>query len=235
MVSYQDSAVNIETRYTVEFVNNKKDWDYICKGIFNHGEPWDRYQSRKYSSLDDAITFYLVHYFSDATYDVRLFEEILLDGKVVRETYFDSSSLGHYIRSNINKAMEDEILKLRDGSRDTQELISKYDAFIEKYNANKTFKEFCESMGDAMNNKEELNMNSNPKKSGLGKYAGVHGVVFKNDVMPAAPARELSARLAEKPATCRWIPMRNLRSASSGMTGSVRLRLKPLKRHGSAL
>lgn len=60
MVSYQDSAVNIETRYTVEFVNNKKDWDYICKGIFNHGEPWDRYQSRKYSSLDDAITFYLM-------------------------------------------------------------------------------------------------------------------------------------------------------------------------------
>lgn len=72
MVSYQDSAVDIETRYTVEFVNNKKDWDYICKGIFNHGEPWERYQSRKYSSLDDAITFYLVHYFSDATYDVRL-------------------------------------------------------------------------------------------------------------------------------------------------------------------
>ena len=96
-----------------------------------------------------STTFYLVHYFSDATYDVRLFEEILLDGKVVRETYFDSSSLGHYIRSNINKAMEDEILKLREGSRDTQELISKYDAFIEKYNVNKTFKEFCESMGDA--------------------------------------------------------------------------------------
>ena len=47
MVSYQDSAVDIETRYTVEFVNNKKDWDYICKGIFNHGEPWERYQSRK--------------------------------------------------------------------------------------------------------------------------------------------------------------------------------------------
>ena len=42
MVSYQDSAVDIETRYAVEFVNNKKDWDYICKGIFNHGEPWER-------------------------------------------------------------------------------------------------------------------------------------------------------------------------------------------------
>lgn len=78
-------------------------------------------------------------------------------------------------------------------------------------------------------------MNSNPKKSGLGKYAGVHGVVFKNDVMPAAPAKGVIGKAGGKPATCRWIPMRNLRSASSGMTGSVRLRLKPLKRHGSAL
>lgn len=29
-------------------------------------------------------------------------------------------------------------------------------------------------------------MNSNMKKSGLGKYADVHGVVFKNSVQPAA-------------------------------------------------
>ena len=51
-----------------------------------------------------------------------------------------------------------------------------------------------------MNNKEELNMNSNPKKSGLGKYAGVHGVVFKNDVMPAAPAKGVIGKAGGK--TC---------------------------------
>lgn len=149
MVSFKDSAVDIETRYTVEFVNNKKDWDYICKGIFNHGEPWERYQSRKYSSLDDAITAYLAHYFSDATYDVRLFEEILLDGNVVREAYLDSSSLGYYIKNNVSKSMQNNIARLEDGVRKSQELISKYEAFIEKYNAEKTFKEFCESMGSA--------------------------------------------------------------------------------------
>ena len=32
-------------------------------------------------------------------------------------------------------------------------------------------------------------MNSNMKKSGLGKYAGVHGVVFKNSVQPAAVSK----------------------------------------------
>lgn len=32
-------------------------------------------------------------------------------------------------------------------------------------------------------------MNSNMKKSGLGKYTGVHGVVFKNSVQPAAVSK----------------------------------------------
>lgn len=32
-------------------------------------------------------------------------------------------------------------------------------------------------------------MNSNMKKYGLGKYAGVHGVVFKNPVQPAAASK----------------------------------------------
>lgn len=43
-------------------------------------------------------------------------------------------------------------------------------------------------------------MNSNLKKSGLGKYAGVHGVVFKNDVMPAAPAKGVIGKAGGK--TC---------------------------------
>lgn len=32
-------------------------------------------------------------------------------------------------------------------------------------------------------------MNSNMKKSGLGKYFGVHGVVFKNSVQPAVVSK----------------------------------------------
>ncbi len=32
-------------------------------------------------------------------------------------------------------------------------------------------------------------MNSNMKKSGLGKYSGVHGVVFKNSVQPAVVSK----------------------------------------------
>ena len=43
-------------------------------------------------------------------------------------------------------------------------------------------------------------MNSNPKKSGLGKYAGVHGVIVKNDVMPAAPAKGVMGKAGGK--TC---------------------------------
>lgn len=69
-------------------------------------------------------------------------------------------------------------------------------------------------------------MNSNPKKSGLGKYAGVHGVVFKNDVMPAAPAKGVIGKAGGK--TCN-MPM------DSDAEFEKRVKLKPLKRHGSAL
>ena len=29
MVAYKDSSVDIETKYTVEVVDDKKDWDYM--------------------------------------------------------------------------------------------------------------------------------------------------------------------------------------------------------------
>ena len=76
-------------------------------------------------------------------------------------------------------------------------------------------------------------MNSNLKKSGLGKYAGVHGVVFKNDVMPAAPAKGVIGKAGGK--TCNMPMDSDAEFEKRVKTGSVRLRLKPLKRHGSAL
>lgn len=43
-------------------------------------------------------------------------------------------------------------------------------------------------------------MSINLKKSGLGKYADVHGVVFRNDVMPAAPVKGIVGKAGGK--TC---------------------------------
>lgn len=42
-------------------------------------------------------------------------------------------------------------------------------------------------------------MNSNMKKSGLGKYAGVHGVVFKNSVQPAAVSKGVIGKGGGRP------------------------------------
>ena len=55
-------------------------------------------------------------------------------------------------------------------------------------------------------------MNSNMKKSGLGKYAGVHGVVFKNSVQPAAVSKGVIGKGGGKTCNALWIPMRSLRS-----------------------
>ena len=67
-------------------------------------------------------------------------------------------------------------------------------------------------------------MNSNLKKSGLGKYAGVHGVVFKNDVMPAAPAKGVIGKAGGK--TCN-MPMDSEKARLSAVKNETEVEAVP--------
>ena len=48
MISYQKENSGLEICYSLEYIDNKKDFDYISSGKFNRGEPWERYK-KKYS------------------------------------------------------------------------------------------------------------------------------------------------------------------------------------------
>ena len=37
MVTYQKKGVRLEIHYTVEYIDNKKDWEYVCSGSIKHG------------------------------------------------------------------------------------------------------------------------------------------------------------------------------------------------------
>lgn len=41
-----DGDKKIETKYTAEFVTDKKDYAYIIGGRYNDGEPWEKYQKK---------------------------------------------------------------------------------------------------------------------------------------------------------------------------------------------
>lgn len=109
MITYQKENSGLEIRYSLEYIDNKKDFDYISSGKFSRGEPWERYKKKAYSSLDEAMSYYVLYLFNPQIYDVKLFEEILIDGETVREAYIEPVStfswrLKKILNQDLNRA-----------------------------------------------------------------------------------------------------------------------------------
>ena len=131
MISYKDGSVDIKTVYTVEYIDNKKDLDYINSGSIAYGEPWERYKTKQFDNLDDAISQYMIYYFSKDIYVLKLFEEIKLNGETVRESYFEPIlGLGGAIRRYINNSNKEE----KDNIKQLEEENKKYKDFLLKHN-----------------------------------------------------------------------------------------------------
>lgn len=114
MVTYthKDYENRLETRYTVEYIDNQKDMDYVQSGSISLSEPWERYKKRTYNSIDDATSFYMISLFNTVILDVKLWEEILLDGETIRESYIEpDSTLGSTLKQIINKNMQEDARK----------------------------------------------------------------------------------------------------------------------------
>ena len=131
MISYKDKSIDIKTVYTIEYIDNKKDLDYINSGNIAYGEPWERYKTKQYDNLDNAISQYMIYYFSKDIYDLKLFEEIKLNGETIRESFFEPThGLGGAIRRHINNSNKEE----KDEIKQLEEENKKYKKFLKKYN-----------------------------------------------------------------------------------------------------
>ena len=109
MISYQKENSGLEIRYSLEYIDNKKDFDYISSGKFSRGEPWERYKKKAYSSLDEAMSYYVLYLFNPQIYAVKLFEEVLIDEETVREAYIEpiptfSWRLKKILNQDLNRA-----------------------------------------------------------------------------------------------------------------------------------
>ena len=108
MITYRGNKA-LDTRYILEYIDNQKDLAYVNSGRFDKGEPWKRYKKKEYSSLDEAMSHYILYLFNPQIYDVRLFEEILIDGETVREAYIEPVptfewSLKEILNQDLNRA-----------------------------------------------------------------------------------------------------------------------------------
>lgn len=78
-----NEGVNLKTLYTIEYITNKRDFEHAYDG--RHPAPWELYLKYQTEDLQQAMTAFLAHYASALTYDVKLFEEIYVNGELIRE------------------------------------------------------------------------------------------------------------------------------------------------------
>ena len=128
MISYQKENSGLEIRYSLEYIDNKKDFDYISSGKFSRGEPWERYKKKAYSSLDEAMSYYVLYLFNPQIYAVKLFEEVLIDGETVREAYIEPIPT---LKWTLKKILNQDLNRANEKIEDLEKVNSLNQGFID--------------------------------------------------------------------------------------------------------
>ena len=117
---------NLRINYHVEIINDAKTWDKFLKatGSLNapHSDaPWELYTSKDFDSFEKALEYYMVWYVSDSCYDIKMWEEIYLDDKMIYEEYCEPDSCTRSeMRRMLDKGTYD---RLNNYDRQTKELL----------------------------------------------------------------------------------------------------------------
>ena len=144
MVSWTGKK-KIETRYVVEFITDKNEMEYVLSGRSDKGEPWERYQKKRFDDLEKALEFLMSGLVNEEILDIRMFEQILVDGDLQRETIVESTAtLRYYLRSNVDKQMKQEIESLHNRLDDLEASNGMMYGFINSHHADDLLKEYAE-------------------------------------------------------------------------------------------
>lgn len=78
---YKAEGKDIKTLYTIEYTRDQKVFDIMPTAKFTD----DMLDKKQFDYLEDAISFWNSLYYDETVLHVMLFEQILLDGKIVLE------------------------------------------------------------------------------------------------------------------------------------------------------
>lgn len=81
------NAGTVETKYEVEYINDEK-----TKQKFDKTGDIELYSKRECDNISDAITFYLTWFISDKCHDIKLWEQVFVNGEMVLEQSIDPNS-----------------------------------------------------------------------------------------------------------------------------------------------
>jgi hypothetical protein len=141
-VTYLKEGYKTEYKYTIEYIDNKSDYDKLGKCNY---ERTDIYKTKTFDSMDDAITLFFTMYSRSDILDVVLFESLYINDELIQEKTIDRINYFGSIVNNITNKVNDDNRKLTENNAMLETEIETYKAFIEKYHAEKTYKQFKEN------------------------------------------------------------------------------------------
>lgn len=146
LIVYRNPAYTVKTFYTIEYIDNKKDFDRID----SHPAAWELYKTIKTESLQEAITKYISLYsrqYSDESdfnhvYDVRMFEQITLNDEIIQERSITDIYNFNGIISSHAGIMNRKNNQLKESLESIENELKTAYSFLEKWNAKKEYEKY---------------------------------------------------------------------------------------------
>lgn len=146
MISWEHSQIKLETVYTVEYIDNAKDYEVFYNG---GADQWEVLKKRTFAGdVGAALLFYFARMYDENTMYYHLFEEVYVNGEKVREATIEpDSSFSWCLRGWIAKdaaarldKAEQECKALRDDAEILRQFLDKDSA------ARDRFQSYCKMM-----------------------------------------------------------------------------------------
>lgn len=137
------NAGTVETKYTVEYINDKKTWEK-----FDKTEDIELYSKREYDNISDALTFYMTWFISDRCYDIKLWEQAFVNGEMVLEQMIEPQrNVIYNMRTQIDRDMKDTIYKAERKAEELEKENQVLQSFIKYTHMDDMLKEYIRIYG----------------------------------------------------------------------------------------
>lgn len=140
---------NVETHYTVEYIDDPKTWEQFLESQKRDStiDPWEVFKKKDFDNISEAISFYMLKYMLDSTYHIAMWEQIFYNGEMILENPIEpENTFAYRMRTSINSSLEKENIRLSDSNEALIKELELYREFIKRYHAEERFKEWRDNI-----------------------------------------------------------------------------------------
>lgn len=118
----------VETKYIIESIIDEKTWNKFLKT-----EDIDLYTKREYDNIENALKYYLTWYVNENCYDIKMWEQIFVNGEMVLEQMIEpKGSTKNRMIQSIDREMKNRMCRAEIKAQKLQEQNGLYSAFINR-------------------------------------------------------------------------------------------------------